>query len=168
MSALEHLRRLWAHASWADSAFVAELQRLPSVPLEVLREYAHILGAEEVWLSRLEARPSRTAVWPELTLPELTALAGEVRTGYERYLARVSESETGCDIAYTNSAGQAFTTTISDILLHVAMHGQYHRGKVNVLLRQSGLTPVPADFISFARGVPAATTPRPPMRQAPE
>ena len=156
MSALEQLRRLWAHASWADTAFVAALQQLASVPPEVLREYAHILGAEEVWLSRLESRPSTTAVWPELTLPQVAALAREVRAGYERYLAGLSETEIGRDIAYTNSAGQSFTTGISDILLHVALHGQYHRGKVNVLLRQSALSPGPADFVSFVRGVPAA------------
>jgi uncharacterized damage-inducible protein DinB len=40
------------------------------------------------------------------------------------------------------------------------LHGQYHRGKINLLLRQAGLAPAPVDFISFVRGVPAATTRR--------
>ena len=43
-------------------------------------------------------------------------------------------------------------------MMHVALHGQYHRGKVNLLLRQEGLPPVPPDFIAWVRGVPAATT----------
>jgi uncharacterized damage-inducible protein DinB len=158
MSALEQLRRLWAHARWADITFIAELERLPSVPPVVLREYAHILGAEEVWLARLESRRSRVPVWPDLALPEIVELARETRAGYDHYLAESMEAELGRGIAYTNSAGQAFTTSVSDILLHVVLHGQYHRGKVNVLLRQAALSPVPADFIGFVRGVPAATT----------
>ena len=44
------------------------------------------------------------------------------------------------------------------MLLQVALHGQYHRGKINLMLRQAGLPPTPTDYISFARGVPAATT----------
>ena len=57
-----------------------------------------------------------------------------------------------------NSAGQSFETPVSDMLLQVALHGQYHRGKINLLLRQAHLPPTPTDYIAFARGVPAAVT----------
>jgi hypothetical protein len=40
----------------------------------------------------------------------------------------------------------------------VVLHGQYHRGKVNLLLRQEGEQPAPTDYIAFVRGVPAAVT----------
>jgi len=60
-------------------------------------------------------------------------------------------------VTYTNSAKREFSTALGDILVHVALHGQYHRGKVNLLLRENGLEPVPADFIAFVRGAPAAT-----------
>ncbi|MDB4891665.1 MAG: damage-inducible protein DinB [Gemmatimonadetes bacterium] len=163
MPLIEQLRRLWAHAAWADQAFLAELERLSAVPPIVLREYAHILGAEEVWLARLEMRPSRTQVWPELTLPAVAELARDTREGYERYLAKLSEPDLDQSVAYRNSAGQEFTTSIVDILFQVVLHGQYHRGKVNVHLRQAELSPVPADFIAFVRGTPAATTVLPPL-----
>ena len=39
----------------------------------------------------------------------------------------------------------------------MALHGQYHRGKVNLLLRQGGHAPAPVDYVAFVRGVPAAT-----------
>ena len=61
-------------------------------------------------------------------------------------------------VAYTTSAGKSFANTVKDILLHVAMHAQYHRGKINLLLRQAGLEPAPADYIAFIRGAPAART----------
>jgi uncharacterized damage-inducible protein DinB len=155
--ALGQLRRLWDHAAWADAALLAALETHADPPASALREYAHLLGAEEVWLSRLECRPARAAVWPELSPAEARELARAVGTGYAAYLSALTDADLSRDIAYTNSAGLAFTTAVGDILLHVALHGQYHRGRVNLLLRQADLAPAPVDFIGFVRGVPAAT-----------
>ncbi len=160
MTALEQLRRLWAHAEWADGLLLAALEQQPNPPAEALREYAHILGAEETWLSRLEGRAARAAVWPEPTPEAVGELARSVRAGYGAYLTSLAESQLDRGVAYVNSAGLAFTTPAVDILLQVMLHGQYHRGKINLLLRQAGLAPAPVDFISFVRGVPAATTRR--------
>jgi uncharacterized damage-inducible protein DinB len=159
MSALEQIRRLWQHAEWADAILLAALETIPDSPLaDVMREYAHVLGAEEVWLARIEGRPSTTPVWPALTLAEAAALSAQIRSGYTRLLAEQVDAALSREVSYTNSAGQAFVTPLDDILLHVMLHGQYHRGKVNALLRMAGADPAPVDFIAFARGVAAATT----------
>jgi uncharacterized damage-inducible protein DinB len=160
VTALEQLRRLWAHAEWADGLLLAALERQPNPPAEALREYAHILGAEETWLARLEGRAARVAVWPEVAPEAVGELARSVRAGYSAYLTSLAEAELDRGVAYVNSAGLAFTTPAVDILLQVMLHGQYHRGKINLLLRQAGLAPAPVDFIGFVRGVPAATTRR--------
>ena len=62
-------------------------------------------------------------------------------------------------VHYRNSAGAEFDSKISDILLHVALHGSYHRGKIAAALRGAGADPAPTDYIGFVRGVPAARTP---------
>lgn len=158
MTTIERLQKLWAHAAWADAELLAAIQRLPSIPAAVLREYAHVIGAAEVWLARIDGRPSRVPVWPELSLAAVSELAAELRVGYESLLGRLTDGDLARDVIYTNSAGTPFTTRLDDILLHVALHGQYHRGKVNVLLRQAQLSPAPVDYIAFVRGAPAATT----------
>ena len=157
MSALTQIRVLWRHAAWADAAILAALRAAAEPPPAALREYAHVLGADEVWLSRVEQRPSRSAVWPEIGLEEVESLARAVREGYETLLARLSEGDLESPVTYTNSAGASFVNELGDILLHVALHAQYHRGKVNLMLRQAGLAPVPSDYIAFVRGAPAAT-----------
>ena len=158
MSALAQLRRLWDHAAWADAALLAEMKLLPAVPAPVLREYAHLIGAEEVWLARLECRQSKAVVWPDLPLDAVAELARDTQVGYQGYLASIGDDEIARDVTYANSAGRTFSNRIDDILLHVALHGQYHRGKVNLLLRQEGMSPVPGDFIAYVRGAPAATS----------
>ena len=120
---------------------------------------SHVIAAEEVWLSRLEHRPPRVPVWPTLTLAELEVLAATVHDGFARYWDTLADSDPESPVPYTNSAGQPFSNTVLDIVMHVGMHGQYHRGKVNLLLRQFGHSPAPVDYIAFTRGVPAATQP---------
>jgi uncharacterized damage-inducible protein DinB len=60
-------------------------------------------------------------------------------------------------VPYRNSAGLAFESTVEDILLHVCLHGSYHRGQIARAVRQGGATPAPTDYIGFIRGSPAAT-----------
>ncbi|HEY0995581.1 MAG TPA: DinB family protein [Gemmatimonadaceae bacterium] len=157
MSSLIQIRRLWDHAAWTDVALLSALESVAEPPAQALREYAHVLGAEETWLSRLQGRASRAAVWPELTRAGAAQLGRELRAGYEAHLASLTDEALDLAVTYTNSAGRTFSTPAGDILLHVVLHGQYHRGKVNLLLRQAGMEPAPVDFIGFVRGVPAAT-----------
>jgi uncharacterized damage-inducible protein DinB len=158
MDALEAFRRMWDHAAWADELLLSALEAMHPPPALAWREYAHVLGAESVWLDRLMRRPVRFAVWPELSVAEASALAASLRAEYSAYVAGLSADALDARVPYVNSAGQSFETPVSDMLLQVALHGQYHRGKINLMLRQAGLPPTPTDYITFARGVPAATT----------
>jgi uncharacterized damage-inducible protein DinB len=159
MTMLEEFRRLAEHARWADRILLDALRAAAGeVNDTALREFGHIVGAAEVWLARLEQRSSRVAVWPALKLDALDELLGAVHAGYARYLAALEEPALDRAIPYTNSAGRFFETPVKEILLHVALHGQYHRGKINLLLRQVGASPAPTDYIAFVRGVPAATS----------
>ena len=158
MNDLEQVRRLWAHAVWADESLFAGLQAARDAE-EAWREYAHVLAADEVWLARLEGRSRSVAVWPALSEDGARELRERVAAGFASYLAGLDASDLSRPVSYTNSAGLHFETPIGEILLHVVLHGQYHRGKVNLLLRQGGADPVPVDYIGFVRGAPAAVTP---------
>ena len=158
MDAREAFRRMWEHAAWADELLLTALEAMQPPPALAWREYAHVLGAESVWLDRLLQRPQRHAVWPEFTVAEARSLAVSLRSEYATYVAGLSADALDARVAYVNSAGQSFETPVSDILLQVALHGQYHRGKINLLLRQAHLPSTPTDYITFARGVPAAVT----------
>lgn len=154
---LATITKLWAHLAWADRMLLEALRAGPA-PTGAVREYAHILGAEEIWLARLEQRASRTPVWPDLPLDQLVSLAGTLQRDYTGFLDRLDHRTVSGMVAYTNTAGVPFENSIEDILLHVALHGQYHRGKINLILRQEGHPPAPTDYIAYVRGVAAART----------
>lgn len=156
---MEEMRRLFAHMRWADERALEALRGAPTVPAEAVRVYAHVLGAEHTWLSRLRGEPARVAIWPTLDVEECAALARENADGFDAFLDSLGPDDLAREVEYRNSAGDLFHTRIGDILLHVALHGSYHRGQVAMALRQGGAVPLPTDYIVFVRGVPAATTP---------
>ena len=158
MDSLSGIRRSFEHARWADQRLLAALRGSAGTPAEAWREYGHIIGADETWLARLERRLASLPVWPAEPPAALETLTETVHAGYAAYLARRTDDSLGDLVAYTNSAGKSFETSVQDILQHVPLHAQYHRGKTNLLLRQAGLEPAPTDYIAFVRGVPAATS----------
>jgi uncharacterized damage-inducible protein DinB len=154
---LHEFRQLHEHLAWADRRLLAAMQS-PNVPAEAIRELAHVIGADEIWLSRLTDRPSKVPVWPETDLAGLATLIAVTHADVEQYLATLTEPGLSRIVSYKNSAGAAFSNSVQEILRHVLMHAHYHRGKVNLLLKQAGITPAPVDYIFFLRGVPAAVT----------
>lgn len=153
----DYLENLLAHMSWADSAVLAALEAASTPDTRWIELYSHILGAEHVWFSRLQGTPAQVAVWPTLALPDCRRLAAENHRRFSEYAAALTLADRQRGIRYTNSAGQEFTSTVEDILLHVCLHGSYHRGQIASAMRSGSAIPRPTDYISFTRGAPAAT-----------
>ena len=153
----DHFAKLVAHLEWADQRVLAALRAAPHAPAKALELYAHILGSEHVWVSRLYGMPPRLAVWPNLGLDECEGVAAENAGQLKKIVEAITGDALQRGITYRNSAGDQFTSTLEAILTHVMMHGSYHRGQVASLIRAAGDTPSPTDYIFFARGAPAAT-----------
>jgi uncharacterized damage-inducible protein DinB len=112
---------------------------------------AHIVGSGELWLARLRDEPPTLAVWPELDLDGCAAGIGRLAQRWPRYLAIVREEDLGEGVGYRNTRGEYWTSTVADILTHVAMHGAYHRAQIAAAVRESGGEPAATDFIHAAR-----------------
>jgi uncharacterized damage-inducible protein DinB len=147
---LDYFRRLFSHMRWADSQVLERLQTADEP--DALRLLAHVLGATEVWLTRLEGRDSRQLeVWPAYDLAECGRVAAEVHPALERYLETLPEAQLHEPFEYRNQQGAPFTSARVDILTHMAMHGGYHRGQIARVLRLAGHEPVNTDFIQWVR-----------------
>jgi len=153
----EHFERLYRHLAWADEKVRQSLLAARNPPAKAVEIYGHVLGAEHVWLSRIHGEPATVAVWPSLSLDECGKLARDNVSAFDKVIAGLTLERLAARITYRNSAGDQFTSTIEDILTHVALHGSYHRGQIAASLRAAGDAPSPTDYIAFARGSPAAT-----------
>ena len=153
-----YLTKLVDHLEWADAATLRALETAPGSDVRSLTVYAHILGAEAVWLARIAGRQPDVAVWPTLSLDESRALGARNVAELKALVQATDTASTEQEIDYRNSAGQSFRSKVEDILLHVCLHGTYHRGQIAQMIRQGGGEPAPTDFIAFIRGAPAAKT----------
>lgn len=144
------LARMFAHAAWANDLLLEELRAKPLPDPEVQLLLDHVVSAEHVWLSRIAGVAPRASVWPTFSASECAALAAENAAAFRQLLAQ-DPSALDRVVHYRNTAGREFDDSVRDILLHVALHGQYHRGQIATRMRAAGRTPVFTDYIGWVR-----------------
>jgi uncharacterized damage-inducible protein DinB len=97
------------------------------------------------------ADSSHIQIWAEVSLESCVEMVNLNYHNYAKLLSTLSNNDLNRVVTYKNSKGTEFHNTIREILTHVALHGQYHRGQINQLLRITGLEPINVDFITFKR-----------------
>jgi uncharacterized damage-inducible protein DinB len=147
---LTRMRRLLAHDGWANAAALAALRASPA-PEKARAWMAHLIGAERTWLARIREEPPAMAVWPDLDLDACAAELTELGAEWQRLLDGLDEEGLGEGVAYRNSKGEFWTSTVGDILTHVLLHSHYHRGQIASAVREAGGTPAYTDFIHAVR-----------------
>ncbi len=148
---IERLDLLRRHAAWSDARMLSALRAAPVPPADVLRELAHVRGAQATWLARIAGVRPSLAIWPDLSLRQLEEVGEELDASSRELHAGFRPHDLDTLVDYTNSRGERFETPLVDVLVHVALHGQYHRGKANVGLRAAGAEPVAVDYIVWSR-----------------
>lgn len=143
------LLRLLGHMRWADS-LVADALDAHQDP-DAVRLFAHIAAVEHLWYSRIHARAPEVAVWPTLTVAEARDMATRHADLFDALVKEADEGALARRVAYRNSAGRAYESSVADIVTHVSMHGGYHRGQIARQLRSAGREPPYTDYIQFTR-----------------
>lgn len=146
------IRNMVEHSQWANRRLLEGLITYGTVNVQTKRVMAHIVQSELVWLTRLNGNDSTgIELWPRFELTDCVAISDSNKAAYESFLAKIQKDDLDQKISYCNQTGQQYDTAIRDILTHVALHSQYHRGQVNVLLREDGNEPVNVDMITYVR-----------------
>ncbi len=137
---------------WANNRVLASLRDLPDENSRALQLMAHLLMSQKIWLLRLSGKDTvGTDKSPELNLGQCELLARENQQALAQLFEHVDRKGLDSMIAYKNLNGKEFTTSIRDVLTHVALHGTYHRGQIALTVRAGGADPANTDFITFVR-----------------
>jgi uncharacterized damage-inducible protein DinB len=134
----------WADAGLCD-AVGRNLDRLGAEQATlVLRILDHIHAVDRIFQHHLQGRPHAYRAARSDVLPDFQALADGVRDADAWYVAYVrglsaADLETPVDFVFTS--GKPARMRRGEILLHVCLHGTYHRGNAGAVLQLNGLTP---------------------------
>ena len=145
------LLRLLSHMRWADNVVADALLTDDNPDPEAARLFAHVAAVEHLWYSRILGRPAEVAVWPSLDVRDARALATRHADLFDALIADADEHALARRVAYRNSKGRTYESSVADIVMHVSMHGGYHRGQIARQLRAAGREPPYTDYIEFTR-----------------
>ena len=137
--------RLFAFDDWANREEVRNLRALSKPPAAAIKILAHIIGTEWLFLGRLRRDPKPAVVWPDLTLDQISEQIDRLRVEWKQ------KFDLNDVVEYVNSKGERWSSRAEDILMHVIIHGGYHRGQIATIVRQSGETPAYTDYIHCTR-----------------
>lgn len=143
---------MYEHVNWANQRILETLESIEDENQEGRRLFSHILFAEKIWITRLQGlNSSRLPLWSDVNIEVCAELVKQNEDSSTALLTKLANTDLEQLISYTNSKGIEFKNSVRDILTHVALHGQYHRGQINARLRADDNEPVDVDFITFVR-----------------
>ncbi len=118
----------------------------------LLRVLDHIHVVDQIFRSHLQGRPhgfqaARSEVLP--TFPALAESMQETDDWYAAYVAGLPADAFGQPVDFVFTSGKPARMRRGEILLHVSLHGTYHRGKAGALLQLRGLAPSPDSITDY-------------------
>ncbi|HEV2444247.1 MAG TPA: DinB family protein [Steroidobacteraceae bacterium] len=141
--------QLIAIKQWADRGLYdvisRNFDRLSGEEASImLRVLDHIHVVDRIFQHHLRGIPHSFKAPRSEKLPELHALASsmrEVDEWYTSYVGRLTEAELDQPVDFVFTSGQPARMRRSEIILHVCLHGTYHRGNAGAVLQLKGIKP---------------------------
>lgn len=148
----EYFIELFKYDSYANLKLLELLKNLPLIDENAKSIFAHLLNAKRLWLKRIKQEGYKNIeIWPTLDWDECNFLIRENESSYHNYLADKRDTELKAKIRYQNSKGKTFLTPVRDILMHVLIHGGYHRGQIAKFIKKAGGESINTDYITYVR-----------------
>jgi uncharacterized damage-inducible protein DinB len=147
---------------WADGglydAVTQNFARLsPDDTALMLRILDHIHTVDRIFQHHLLGVPHSFKAPRSESVPQLATLATsakEVDDWYASYVSSLTDEDFEEPLDFAFTSGKPARMRRGEIILHVCLHGTYHRGNAGALLQLRGLTPSRdsiTDFLEYAK-----------------
>lgn len=161
-----NLQRMAGYNRWANQRLYDAAGKLSPEAIaaprsgffpSLLKTLNHILVGDTVWIGRLEATGSSIKSLDQILHPEFGALRAARAAMDERITAfvdGVAPARLEEDLVYRTVAGEAMTTQVAQVLVHVFNHQTHHRGQAHAMLSSTEVAPPSLDLILYLRDHP--------------
>ncbi len=102
---------------------------------KVTRMFAHLYGADWVWLSRWKGTSPTNLPGADLpTMAIVRAKWDALEAEQQAFVAALTEADLSRAVAYKNTEGKAFSAPLGPLLQHVANHATHHRSEIATMV----------------------------------
>jgi len=148
---------------WANKRIIQVMMKLEAAQQEqelassfssLKKTILHVWSAEYIWLQRLQL--VEHPVWMEEgfqgTAEEACKQWQHTSVLLQQFVEKqFNDAAFSHVLQYYTRKNQSVKSKVGEVLIHVFNHSTYHRGQLVTMLRQMGISNLPAtDFIAFA------------------
>jgi uncharacterized damage-inducible protein DinB len=121
----------------------------PEKPVQLM---AHLLSAQQIWLSRCKGEPTvGNVLWPDWQADSFEQMINDNHRAWINFLDYSDPDDFDKVIHYTSLNGDRHENKLSDILAHVSNHGTHHRAQAGQHLKLAGADLPNTDYVFYSR-----------------
>lgn len=158
----DYIRTLYDYNYWAHRRVWSCVVQLSDEQLHRPLDYSigsiqaqlvHTMSAENVWFTRLRGESPASMFNPSdyPTLDSIRQAWDKIEAQVYEYLGTLDDATLAHSLQYHNTAGNAFSTSIWGILLHLLNHGTDHRAQTLAMIHIVGGPTLDQDIIRYLR-----------------
>ncbi len=125
-----------------------------STTTEPLKLLGHLLGAQQIWLSRCKGENKLTGpIWPDWDIDTCKLVLNDNHEQWVAFLNGLNDADFENKITYRDMKGNEFSTKLMDMITQVTNHGTHHRAQIGQLLKEEGKNLPVTDYIFYIRNL---------------
>ena len=167
MDQVSTFERVFSYKARANDEILAAMRRFdeasPAKEIAV-RVLSHTYAVDQIFAANLRrAEHGYTSPNPGQapSLEELTAAIKTSDQWFIDYVSRLDEEQLAELIDFTFTDGLPGRMSREEMLMHVTVHGEYHRGQISLIMMQNSITPPGDGFTSYLHKEEASARRRP-------
>jgi uncharacterized damage-inducible protein DinB len=167
MDQVRTLERVFSYKAKANTEILAAMRQFDdaSPAKEIaIRVLSHTYSVDRIFAANMTgAEHGYTSPNPgnAASLEELSEAIRKSDRWYLDYVSRLDQTQLAERIDFTFTDGLPGRMSREEMLMHLTVHGEYHRGQISLIMMQNSITPPGDGFTSFLHKTEASTRRRP-------
>lgn len=121
-------------------------------PEEAEKLMAHMLGAQQIWLSRCKGENLLSGpIWPDWKADTFKQIIADNHQDWLNFLDTQTDENFDKRITYRDMKGNEFSSRLADMITQVTNHGTHHRAQIGQILKVDGVNLPITDYIFYIR-----------------
>jgi uncharacterized damage-inducible protein DinB len=163
MHQVSTLERIFSYKAKANSETVNALRQFGEASLAkeiAIRILNHTYAVDRIFAGNLTGTQHGYTSPNPMQAPSVDELSGAIKTSdqwYINYVSLLDESHLAERIDFVFTDGLPGRMSREEMLTHVTVHGEYHRGQISLLMMQNSVTPPGDGFTTFLHKTEASS-----------